>query len=63
MPNSGRSDGDYLNCNVAVALQYQQLKKELARKFLDDRSAYTKGKQTMIIDILEHARQWKVNDK
>ena len=54
---------DYLNCNVAVALQYQQLKKELERKFSDDRSAYTKGKQTMIIDILEHARQWKVNDK
>lgn len=43
---------DYLNSNENVALQYQQLKEELERKYADDRIAYTSGKQDMIDNIL-----------
>lgn len=43
---------NYLNSNENAALQYQQLKEELERKYADDRIAYTKGKQDMIDNIL-----------
>lgn len=43
---------DYLNSNENAALQYQQLKEELERKYADDRIAYTSGKQDMIDIIL-----------
>lgn len=43
---------DYLNFNENAALQYQQLKEELERKYADDRIAYTSGKQDMIDIIL-----------
>lgn len=43
---------DYLNSNENVALQYQQLKEELGRKYADDSIAYTSGKQNMIDKIL-----------
>lgn len=43
---------DYLNSNENAALQYQQLKEELERKYADDRIAYTSGKQDMIDNIL-----------
>ena len=52
---------DYLNGNMDVALQYQQLKLELERRFSDDRDAYTMGKHALITDILEQARQWRVS--
>ena len=43
---------DYLNSTENAALQYQQLKEELERKYADDRIAYTSGKQDMIDIIL-----------
>lgn len=50
---------DYLNRNRDVALQYQQMKTELEKRFFNDRVAYTGGKETLISDILERARQWR----
>lgn len=50
---------DYLRCSRDVALQYQQLKTELATRFFDDRVAYTEGKKALIRDILKRASQWK----
>ena len=43
---------DYLNANENVALCYQKLKEELESKYVDDRVAYTNGKQDMIDTIL-----------
>ena len=43
---------DYLNSNENAALQYQQLKEEVERKYADDRIAYISGKQDMIDIIL-----------
>lgn len=43
---------DYLNSNENVALQYQQVKEELEKKYAGDRIAYTSGKQDFIDDIL-----------
>ena len=42
---------DYLNANENVALQYENLKKEMQSKYADDRVAYMKGKQNMINKI------------
>lgn len=39
---------DYLNVNVNMALQYQELKEELESKYADDRISYAKGKKDMI---------------
>ncbi|WP_418493119.1 GrpB family protein [Eshraghiella crossota] len=43
---------DCLNANENVALQYENLKKEMQSKYADDRVAYTKCKQNMINKIL-----------
>lgn len=43
---------DYLNDNENVALQYENLKKEMQSKYADDRVAYMEGKQNMINKIL-----------
>lgn len=48
---------DYLNSNENAALQYQQLKEELERKYAHDRIAYTSGKQDMIDIILNRIFQ------
>ena len=53
---------DYLNCNIDMALQYQQLKEQLESRFSDDRDAYTKGKHALIADILEQAGQRRVSE-
>lgn len=50
---------DSLNNNPNVASQYQKLKEELESKYANDRNAYTQGKQEMIDNILERARQWR----
>lgn len=39
---------DYLNAHLDAALQYENLKKELLKKYPDDRSSYTEGKETFI---------------
>lgn len=47
---------DYLRANPAVALQYAELKKELAVRFRNDRKAYTDGKSEFINSVVQKAR-------
>lgn len=42
---------DYLNIHIDEAKRYEKLKKELAEKYLDDRIAYTNGKEDFIQSI------------
>lgn len=44
---------DYLKANENMALQYENLKEEMERKYAYDRVAYTNGKQNMINKILD----------
>lgn len=42
---------DYLNVHSETATQYDNLKKVLAEKYLNDRVAYTKGKEDFILSV------------
>lgn len=42
---------DYLNTHIDAALQYETIKKELLKKFPDDRNSYTRGKEAFIKSI------------
>ncbi|BCN30872.1 GrpB family protein [Anaeromicropila herbilytica] len=44
---------DYLNTHLDIALQYDNLKRELAKKYPDDRVAYTQGKEDFILSVYE----------
>lgn len=44
---------DYLNTHPDAARQYETLKKDLAKKYPDDRIAYTNGKEHFIRSICE----------
>jgi GrpB-like predicted nucleotidyltransferase (UPF0157 family) len=46
---------DYLNQHPDVARQHSELKQELARKFPNDRLAYTAGKQEFVRSVLDRA--------
>lgn len=50
---------DYLNSNTEAAKEYEAVKLRLAEQYLDDRIAYTDGKQEVIDRLLEEARVWK----
>ena len=50
---------DYLNSNTEAAREYEAVKLRLAEQYLDDRIAYTDGKQEVIDRLLEEARVWK----
>lgn len=52
---------DFLNNNAEMASRYQLLKESLESQYVNDRNAYTKGKQEMIGSILEQARKWRVS--
>lgn len=47
---------DYLNSNEEKAKEYSNLKKQLAKKYPNDRIAYTQGKSKLIEEILESAK-------
>lgn len=47
---------DYLNSNEEKAKEYSNLKKQLAKKYPNDRIAYTQGKSKIIEEILESAK-------
>lgn len=42
---------DYLNAHRDEALRYENIKKELLKKYPDDRASYTKGKEAFIKSI------------
>jgi len=46
---------DYLKTHPDVLKQYNQLKKELAEKYRNDRVAYTNAKHPFIIDVIQKA--------
>ena len=46
---------DYLRRQPEVAMEYENLKKELAQKHPEDREAYTEGKAAFIGSVLEAA--------
>jgi len=48
---------DYLNRNKKIALQYSKLKKELEKKFANNRKAYTKAKNEFIDKILYNIKK------
>lgn len=50
---------DYLNTHEKEAQEYSALKEYLAKKYPEDRSAYTKGKSELIEKILLMATRWR----
>lgn len=50
---------DYLNAFPEKAKVYDMCKLRLAKQFPQDRSGYTKGKQTLVSALLEEAKEWK----
>jgi GrpB-like predicted nucleotidyltransferase (UPF0157 family) len=53
---------DQLRTNPAAAMQYAELKKELAARFRNDREAYTNGKSEFINSILQKAGMKSYNN-
>jgi len=53
---------DYLNANNEKALEYSALKNNLAKKYSNDRVAYTNGKNDLIKKILQNAAEWRINN-
>lgn len=52
----------YLLENPEVVKEYEKLKKELAKKYPNDRKSYTAGKNEFIQKVLEKARKKYKND-
>ena len=50
---------DYLRAHPKVLLEYEELKKELAEKYADNRVMYTSSKNDFITEILNKARAEK----
>jgi GrpB-like predicted nucleotidyltransferase (UPF0157 family) len=49
---------DYLRAHPHTARQYEQLKRQLAIRYAENRTAYTDGKTSMIADITQAAHRW-----
>ena len=54
---------DYLRNHEDAAKAYEKVKEELALKYPDDRSSYTKGKEEIIHQLLEQARGEKMKER
>lgn len=50
---------DYLNTHEKEAQEYSALKECLAKKYPEDRIAYTNGKNEFIERILQMAAKWR----
>ena len=50
---------EYLIAHPSVAREYQSLKKELAARFKDEPSKYTKGKADFISTVIMRAGTWR----
>ncbi len=51
---------DYLRAHQEKALEYENLKLELAAKFRTDRESYTNGKDAMVAQLNREARAWHI---
>ena len=49
---------DYLRVHPHAARQYEQLKRQLAIRYVEDRQAYTDGKSAMVTAVTADARSW-----
>jgi GrpB-like predicted nucleotidyltransferase (UPF0157 family) len=49
---------DYVLAHPEAAAEYARLKHDLARRFGDDRLAYTDAKTGFVLDALDAAKQW-----
>jgi GrpB-like predicted nucleotidyltransferase (UPF0157 family) len=47
---------DALNGDPGLAKEYEDLKRELAQRFANDREAYTEGKTDFVRDVIRNAR-------
>ena len=54
---------DYLRNHEDAARAYEKVKEELALKYPDDRSSYTKGKEEIIHQLLAQARGEKMKER
>ena len=48
---------DYLRIHPEEVSRYEQLKRDLAVRFRDDREAYTEGKSDYVAEVMEKARR------
>ncbi len=53
---------DFLRADVATRDAYATLKRELARRYRDDRIAYNEAKTGFILDTLDRAEAWSSRD-
>lgn len=53
---------DYLRANPVEAQRYNAAKQALARKFPEDRNAYTRAKTPIINRLLKRAAAWRQDD-
>jgi GrpB-like predicted nucleotidyltransferase (UPF0157 family) len=49
---------DFLRADAATREAYAAIKHELARRYTDDRVAYTEARTAFILDALEAAEAW-----
>lgn len=52
---------DYLKASAKAASRYDELKKNLARSFISERTKYSDGKSELISQLLDEAFKWKAN--
>jgi GrpB-like predicted nucleotidyltransferase (UPF0157 family) len=50
---------DYLQHHAEDRLAYATLKQRLAVAYPEDREAYTRGKEALVAEIMDHARGWR----
>ena len=49
---------DYLRTHPGEAARYEHLKRELAVRYRDDRTAYTEAKDPFIWEVMRRADRW-----
>ena len=52
---------DYMNMHKEDALKYEGLKKDLWKRYPDDRTAYVDGKSEFVNEMLNKAKIWREN--
>jgi GrpB-like predicted nucleotidyltransferase (UPF0157 family) len=50
---------DYLQNHAEDRLAYANLKHQLAAEYPEDRVAYTRGKDALVVEIMDRARGWR----
>lgn len=53
---------DYLRSHRETAVEYEEIKRNLAARLGDDRAAFTVAKTSFIEPVLARARTWRESD-